>query len=99
MSGPSGAQLHLSRFCSGENAAALVSQLLERQGSDLVVDASDIDFIDTQCVEVLVAAARQWAGDALSIQFDNPSDGFLRGLSSLGLDRSAVEIARTNDGR
>ncbi|MBZ0164896.1 MAG: STAS domain-containing protein [Notoacmeibacter sp.] len=99
MSGPSGAQVHLSEFCSGENAPALVSQLLERQGSDLVVDASAIEFIDTQCVEVLVAAAHQWAGDALSIHFENPSEGFLRGLSALGLDRSAVEIARTNDGR
>lgn len=94
-----GARLRLSEICSGEHAPALVSEILTHQGNDLVIDASKVKTIDTQCIEVLIAAARLWSGDDMALQYQKPSEAFVQGLAMLGIEQDELATMRSDHGR
>lgn len=93
------AHLCLSEICNGEHAPALASEILSHQGSDLVIDASKVKTIDTPCIEVLIAAARQWSGDDMALQYEEPSEVFLQGLAILGVEQDDLATMRSDHGR
>ena len=98
MGDSAGAFLCLSENCNGEQAPALAADILSHQGSDLVIDASKVKGIDTPCIEVLIAAARLWSGDDMTLQYQELSEAFLQGLAILGIEQSDLATTRNNHG-
>ncbi|MGV6819205.1 MAG: STAS domain-containing protein [Parvularcula sp.] len=68
------------------NAGALLDEFKARAGTPLNVDASDVEFLGGQCLQVLVAASRKWADDGAGFEIVEQSEAFCEGLSRLGLD-------------
>jgi len=75
----------------------LTEGLLAMRGQNLVLDASKVERLGTQCVQILMAAAATWKDDMASISIVEPSDSFSAGLRILGLTPQAIlekEIAQ-----
>jgi chemotaxis protein CheX len=66
-------------------AVPLAESLLSMRGSDLVIDASNVERVGGQCLQVLVSAVSTWQADGLSIDFTEPSESFNEGLAILGM--------------
>jgi chemotaxis protein CheX len=66
-------------------AGELARTLVGARGADIVVDASQVGRIGTQCVQVLLAAALSWPGEGFRFQLVHPSDAFSEALRLLGL--------------
>lgn len=60
--------------------------LLQRRGSPLELDASAVESVSGLALEMIVAAARQWAEDGAEFSFAAPSDGFAAACRTLGLE-------------
>lgn len=73
----------------------LREQLLGWRGSDLVVDAAEVEAVSALALEVLVAAARQWSQDGRRIELSNASVAFERACRHLGLVPSTPWRAET----
>jgi chemotaxis protein CheX len=65
-------------------AAPLVSQLLERRGSELRVDTSKVRRLGGQCLQVLLSAKATWEADEISLEFVDPSEDFINALQVFG---------------
>jgi chemotaxis protein CheX len=66
-------------------AAPLVSEFLAHRGEELSVDASRVQRLGGQCLQVLLSAAMTWKADEIPIAFINPSSDFVEGLTRLGI--------------
>ena len=77
---------------TGEEARRLAEQLLEHRFKDLIIDAGDVQRIDTPCLEILVSAAHRWSADGRRIEYRNGSTAFQHCLEALGLSLSALEV-------
>jgi chemotaxis protein CheX len=66
-------------------AVPLTEGLLSMRGSDLVIDASKVERIGGQCLQVLVSAVSTWHADGLAMDFTEPSEFFSEGLAALGM--------------
>jgi chemotaxis protein CheX len=66
-------------------AVPLAEGLLSMRGSDLVIDASRVERVGGQCLQVLVSAAATWQADGLAMDYANSSDAFHEGLAVLGV--------------
>ncbi len=66
-------------------AAPLASAFLEKRGTELVVDASGVEKLGGQCLQVLLSAAFTWKADEMSFGVVDASAGFLDGLALLGV--------------
>ena len=84
-------QIVLPQAITGEMADDLFGELKAKIGSSISIDASQVERIDTQCVEVLVAASKQWDKDDCELNFSSVSDEFVTALQSLGLQTSMIE--------
>jgi chemotaxis protein CheX len=83
-------------------AAPLTESLLASRGHDLLLDASQVERLGGQCLQVLVSAMLSWHADGISAEFSKPSDAFIEGLASLGMQLdglSAVGQAAANERR
>jgi len=60
--------------------------LLQRRGGPLALDASAVESVSGLALELIVAAARQWAEDGAEFTLCDPSDGFASVCRTLGLD-------------
>lgn len=76
----------------GEDAAEFAGQLLEMRGRNLVLDVSELERIDTPCVQVLMSAAQLWRGDECSITIDGQADAFETTLGLLGINPDRIEV-------
>ncbi|MGO9007123.1 MAG: STAS domain-containing protein [Beijerinckiaceae bacterium] len=65
-------------------ALPLVEHLLPLRGSDLLLDASKVERLGGQCLQVLVSAAATWQADGFTLVFVKPSDALIEGLAVLG---------------
>ena len=63
-------------------AAPLAEELLTFRGADLQIDASAVQRIGAQCLQILVAARRTWHDEQCQVLIVDPSDAF---RSSAGL--------------
>jgi chemotaxis protein CheX len=67
-------------------AGPLTSDLLRLRGKDLVVDASGVERMGAQCVQVLLSASATWVHDGMELELADPSPAFIEGLAAMGLE-------------
>ncbi len=67
-------------------AGPLADSLLKHVGEDLVLDGSKVQRLGAPCLQVLLAAAKTWAGDRAALSLDNPSARLVEDLKLLGFD-------------
>ena len=86
---PARRQLQLPQVLDLTAAAPLAQSLLSRRGADLIVDASRVQRVGAQCLQVLLAAAATWKADGARLRLVKPSDAFLEvgRLSGINLDQ------------
>ena len=65
-------------------AAPLTAALLQRRGSDLVLDASAVRRLGGQCLQVLLAAHETWQADGHILRIVMPSHDFIDTTVLLG---------------
>jgi chemotaxis protein CheX len=66
-------------------ARPLAATLIGRRGAGIVVDASSVQHVGAQCVQVLLSAAAAWAAEGHAFAVVNRSPGFIEGLQLLGI--------------
>ena len=66
-------------------AGPLTEKLIPLRGHDLLIDASQVERVGGQCLQVLVSVTATWQSDGATVDILNPSDGFVEGLTTLGM--------------
>ena len=69
-------------------ATPLVAELLSARGSDLVLNAAQIERVGAQCLQVLLSAAATWSADGASLTIEEPSPAFCDAVAVAGLELS-----------
>jgi chemotaxis protein CheX len=67
-------------------AAPLTSEMLAHRGKDVRVDASKVERVGGQCLQVLLSAAATWSHDGADFLLSAPSTPFAEALETAGLD-------------
>lgn len=80
-----GATLELARHLDYPAAAPLHESLMAARGAPIVLDASSVERIGGQCLQVLLSAVVTWKSDMTALEIAKPSQGFQDGLQLLGL--------------
>jgi chemotaxis protein CheX len=70
--------------------AALKSAVEDQIGNDLDIDASAVEHMGTLCLQVLLAAAQDWAKSGHKFQMTNVSDTCLTQLSLHGFTPETI---------
>lgn len=65
-------------------AAPLAAELNATRGRDLRLDASRIERIGGQCLQVLLSAAATWATDGAELTVEEPSPAFIDAIGTAG---------------
>ncbi|BDV33023.1 STAS domain-containing protein [Methylocystis iwaonis] len=77
--------LNLPRTLDLRAAAPLAADFGRFRGRPLAIDASEVEKVGAQCVQVLVSAQQTWARDGVALTLSNPSSAFLGALEILGI--------------
>jgi chemotaxis protein CheX len=77
-------------------AGPLLEEVRARRGSALELDASKVERLGGQCLQVLLAAEAAWSADGHAFQIGNPSTAFKDGCALMGATALAAlpEIAQ-----
>ena len=67
-------------------ASTLRGKFVGLRGSNIVIDASGVERIGALCVQVIMAAAKTWDEDKLSLTFSKVSDAFQKTMQLIGID-------------
>jgi chemotaxis protein CheX len=67
-------------------ASVLHGQLTNMRGSDVQIDASGVERLGVQCVQVLMAAAAAWEEDKKTFVFEKVSDAFRKTMQLIGIN-------------
>jgi chemotaxis protein CheX len=67
-------------------ASTLRDKLMGLRGSNVAIDASGVERMGALCVQVLMAAAKTWDEDKLSLTFSKVSDAFETTMQLIGVD-------------
>jgi chemotaxis protein CheX len=67
-------------------AGPLAANLLAVRGKDLVLNASRIERVGGQCLQVLLSAAAAWNADGAEMTIEEPSPAFVDAIRIGGLD-------------
>lgn len=78
--------LKLSPVLDLNEASTLHSKLSELRGGSIDIDASDVERMGVQCVQVLVAGINAWKAEGTDISVTNVSDAFDKTLKLVGVD-------------
>jgi len=78
--------LKLSAVLDLNEASALHGKLMSMRGGDVVLDASDVERVGVQCVQVLVAGARAWDEDKKSFLVEKASNAFEKTMQLIGIN-------------
>jgi chemotaxis protein CheX len=76
-------------------AGPLAAELLAARGKDLALNASQIERVGGQCLQVLLSAAATWACDGAELTIQEPSPAFVDAIQTAGLDLAQF-TARSN---
>lgn len=76
-------------------AGPLAAELLAARGKDLTLNASQIERVGGQCLQVLLSAAATWAADGAELTIEKPSPAFVNAIQTAGLDLTQF-TARSN---
>jgi chemotaxis protein CheX len=66
-------------------AGPLAASLLEARGSTVKLDASKVQSIGAQCMQVIFSARQTWDRDGNNLTIKNPTEEFLDAVSVAGL--------------
>jgi len=66
-------------------AGPLASDFLLHRGKDMTVDASRVERMGGQCLQVLLSAAATWSQDGVEFEVARPSTEFTEALETAGL--------------
>lgn len=76
-------------------AGPLASEFLKVRGKDVTVDASKVERVGAQCIQVLLSAVATWTLDGVEFDLANPSSALVDSLQTAGLE-PANFAARNN---
>ena len=90
-------RLQLAENLDGSQVEPLMDLLAKKRGSPLLINASKVERLGAQCVQVLVAAAQTWRTEMHSLQIVQPSTSFEEELEQMGLtlDQITFEEAKS----
>jgi chemotaxis protein CheX len=71
-------------------ASRLHEQVLAHKGEDIDIDASDVNRVGAQCIQVLLAAAKSWRAEDQHFKVEPASDVFVKTLQLLGISDEAL---------
>lgn len=77
-------------------AAPLADALRATRGGPVSLDASSVERLGGQCLQVLLSAATTWAEEGEAFSVSGPSENFLADLGLLGL---SIDTLNTRDAR
>jgi chemotaxis protein CheX len=66
-------------------AKPLADRLLALRGSSVKLDASRVEKLGAQCVQVMISATRTWEADGSDIEVVQASPAFLAAMRVMGL--------------
>ncbi|MCY6382421.1 STAS domain-containing protein [Hoeflea prorocentri] len=72
--------------------APLHQSLLSARGGALVVDASQVDRVGAQCIQLLLSAKKSWGDDDVPFHLEAPSETFLSALALLGVEPESLHV-------
>ncbi|HEX5934168.1 MAG TPA: STAS domain-containing protein [Pseudorhizobium sp.] len=78
--------LKLSPVLDLNEATALHGKLISMRGSNIAIDASQVERLGVQCAQVLIAGARAWQADKKSYVVEKSSDAFAKTMQLIGID-------------
>lgn len=78
-------QLKLERRLDTAHAEDLAGSLKDLLGRDIALDASGVDLLGAQCLELLLSAVGLWEAAGHSISLNGLSDAFVSDLAQFGL--------------
>lgn len=79
-------RLKLSSVLDLNEASTLHGRLMELRGSDIKIDASEVERLGVPCAQVLVAGAHAWHSDKKSFAVEKASDAFEKTMQLIGID-------------
>ena len=82
---PDAAAIELPPILDQSAASALAAELLGHRGEAVMIDASRVERIGGQCLQVLLSAVKTWRADAAALAVAGASSGFAEGLARLGV--------------
>ncbi|GGE11673.1 hypothetical protein GCM10011390_33490 [Aureimonas endophytica] len=77
-------RLDLPAILDIKAAASLHEAVLARRGADLVLDASQVQRLGGQCLQILCGAVAAWQDEGRAVTIAAPSRNFEEGLALLG---------------
>ncbi|MBW9090116.1 STAS domain-containing protein [Rhizobium wenxiniae] len=83
-------KLALSPILDLNEASALHGKLMSMRGKDIVIDASAVERVGVQCVQVLVAGAAAWQADKKSFLVEKASDAFEKTIALIGISETQL---------
>lgn len=83
-------QFRLPDRIDRSGARKVMQALLVARGDDMALDGAAVRSIGTPGVQVLIAAARQWAADGCRLTLDPVSDDLAQALDRLGLSAAGL---------
>lgn len=78
--------LSLAAVLDLNEATNLHGKLMSLRGGDLLIDASAVERVGAQCVQVLMAARKNWDEDKHSFKFSKVSDTFSKTMQLIGIN-------------
>ncbi|MGI6851763.1 STAS domain-containing protein [Mesorhizobium sp. 1B3] len=66
-------------------AGSLASEILLHRGKDVTLDASGVERMGAQCLQVLLSTAATWSHDGMQLELGSPSPQFTEALETAGL--------------
>ncbi len=82
--------LPLPEYLELSAATPLARALLERRGAPIVLDASSVQRLGAQCIQVLLSAKRTWSEDRLPLTIVNCAPRMIEDLQTLGIDPTTL---------
>ncbi len=78
--------LKLSPVLDLTQASVLYGKLKELRGKPVMVDASEVERVGAQCVQILMAGIKAWEADGKQFTFSKASEAFDKTLKLIGVD-------------
>lgn len=76
----------LSEILDIKAAVPLAEGLLAQRGQELLIDASRVERLGAQSLQILLSAISTWRADGVAIEFVAASEPFIQSLTLLGID-------------
>ena len=76
-------------------ATALREEFLAARGTPLAVDASRVERLGAQCLQVLLAARKAWQAQECEFAVEGPSAAFIDAAALMGFDAGLLPAKET----